>query len=138
MASLDPNRLMHEHDGLLSLITAVEQVTAADTPAPAAALQAVSALRLALEAHLAEEDAHIYPRLAGSGSLGEQAIGLQLISEFRHLTGDWSLYLLRWKPAAIARDWAGFTRETREMMDRLRARVARENGLLYPLAAQAA
>ena len=135
---LDPHRLMHEHDALLALIDAVEAVVAAPTPAPAAALQAVTALRVALDAHLAAEDAHIYPRLAGSASLAEQAIGLQLISEFRHLTGDWSLYLLRWKPAVIARDWAGFATETREMLVRLRARVARENALLYPLAVQAA
>lgn len=134
----DPQRLMREHDELIVLVGAVEAVVAAEAPAPAAALQALAALRLAIDAHLAEEDAHIYPRLAGSASLAEQAIGLQLIAEFRHLTGDWSLYLLRWKPAPIARDWAGFARDTREMMARLRARVARENALLYPLAAKAA
>lgn len=137
-AALDPHRLMHEHDALLALMLDVDRVVGESTPAPAAALRAVTALRVALDAHLAQEDAHLYPRLMGSASLAEQAAGLQLISEFRHLTGDWGLYLLRWKPAAIARDWASFAAETRAMLARLRARVARENGLLRPFATQAA
>lgn len=138
MTLADLPRLRAEHAALLALIADAARVAAAVQPAPAAALAALTALRVALAAHQAGEDPHLYPRLAGGTGLADQAAALLLIAELRRLLHDWHFYLIRWTPARMARDWPGFAAETQPLLARLRARLEREEGLLAGVAVRAA
>lgn len=130
--------LRKEHASLRRQVAALNRLAEAEAAAPAAALDALDQLRADIDSHLGHEDHLVYPRLVEGDDIAAQAIGLALISEFRFLTGDWQLYTRRWTGARIAADWAGFAAETKAMMARLRARIDREDALLYPLARRAA
>ncbi|MBX9796098.1 hemerythrin domain-containing protein [Sphingomonas sp.] len=131
--SPDPARLRAEHDALARRVAGVRQLLEPAAPNPRRVLGRLRALRVALAEHLAHEDSELYPQLVGGADPAAAAIGMHLRCEYDYLTGDWNLYLLHWRPARIAADWAGFVEDSRAMMARLDARIARENALLYPL-----
>lgn len=131
----DHARLRAEHAVLSRKMAGVAALAQASAPLPPRpVLDRLRRLQRALATHLAHEDCEIYPQLVGGDDPAAAAIGMHLRCEYHYLTGDWNLYLLRWKPARIAADWLGFAAETAEMMARLQARIEREDALLYPLA----
>lgn len=91
-------------------------------------------LSVTLDAHLAEEDASIYPALARSSRAEHVRTGECFERELADLAVDWQAYLTEWSEDAAEADWSTFAAETKAMMDRLRKRIDRENVCLLPLA----
>lgn len=133
---LSVERLIAEHEQLDALAEALEAHVAAQQPDIPATLAAKSILSITLDAHLRDEDAGLYAKLAGRSDLGLGNLSLSLQQELESLRHDWSAYLTEWCDDAVESDWRNFVEETRRMMARLRDRIARENGYLFPLALQ--
>ncbi len=133
---LDYHTLMAEHDRLVVHAAALEKTIDADDSA--AICQAFARLNAELVAHVAKEDAMVYPRLIAGDDAATSAAAREVIDEFRDLGADWNA-LIGWAtPAAIAAQPERFAEEVRGLLARLRGRVRRENELLYPQALRAA
>jgi hypothetical protein len=133
---IDYQTLMAEHDRLVVQIDAFER--SVESGDPVAIHRDFARLSAELIVHLAKEDSAIYPRLIAGDDIASSEAALAVIEEFRDLAADWtaligwaSLEAIRMEPAHFA-DWS------RELVERLRGRVRRENELLYPQALRAA
>lgn len=133
---LDYLTLMAEHDRLVMQGTSLER--AIDAGDGASICRAFARLNAELVAHVAKEDAMIYPRLIAGEDAATSAAALEVIDEFRDLGADWKA-LIDWAtPEAIVAQPDRFAEEVRGLLARLRGRVRRENELLYPQALRAA
>ena len=126
--------MRRQHDELRALGTKYEQEL--DRPSPD--LSALSKCRWTLarlvSGHLAYEGAHLYPALASrAGPAGE--IGRKMAAEIAELGGRLQNHVREWTPGAIADDWAGYRRSSKELISILRTRMDAEESELYPLAA---
>lgn len=105
-------------------------------------LQPVAALRWGLAreliAHLAIEDRLLYPSMLRSRDTATVDLATRFKSELGSLGDAFTTYMTQWSDSRIAREWEGFRRETRTILDLLAERVARENESLYPLIEDAA
>ena len=131
--TIDFETLMREHDELLRLIERLDDVVQGE-PAPEIAHDALDRLRGTLHDHLAKEDAAVYPKLVGGTDQAAATAARETMAEFQDLSAHWASYLSSWGGDRLLDDWDGFGEETRYMIAKLRARVRRENELLYPLA----
>ena len=127
---------MAEHDRLIVHTATLEAaITAGNRDA---VYDAFAMLNADLVAHLAKEDAMIYPRLIAGDDAASSAAARDVIDECHDLATDW-LALCAWATRqAIADQPARFASEAAGLMARLRRRVACENELLYPEALRAA
>jgi Hemerythrin HHE cation binding domain len=123
--------LFDDHDRLDGLAVQLAEIVKATAADSTGAFLLLCELSADLAAHLADEDAAIFAQ-----SLERPADVVRFECEFADLTGAWALYLREWSMENIVADWSGFATETAWMMQRLRARIAQENALLYPLALQ--
>ncbi|MFT3968625.1 MAG: hemerythrin domain-containing protein [Sphingobium sp.] len=128
--------LRHQHDSLFGIAGELGRAIAAPDPRPVASIR----WRLAREllAHLAMEDSWLYPRLARSPSARTAELATRFKAEMGGLAATFNRYMTHWTDQRIAADWTGFRKETSLILAQIRTRIERENGELYPLAAQQA
>lgn len=131
----DYQTLIAEHDqmdGLAEQLIAL--ISGREDAAGALCLRAT--LSITLDDHLSREDSFLYDELLGATDKVFPAAVLEFRRSFADLAADWGDYLSSWDAECIRADWASFAAETVAIMHRLRARIADENALLYPLALQ--
>ena len=125
-------RLIREHTAISararSLIDAID-----GGASPLALHAALSALEGELGAHLAHEDAAIYPKLMVSAD-ESAAAAREAVRRFETLAADWTDHARKWTTTAIARSPRRFGEATRAILGRLGERIKLENELLYPMA----
>ena len=86
-----------------------------------------------LTIHLAMEDQALYPRLATHRSQPVREIAERFAQEMGGILAVFREYMARWSTTdAIQADVAGFMRETNQIFHALRARIAKEDGELFP------
>lgn len=129
----DYQTLIAEHDHMDMLAARLSNIAGGCIDV-VGALQARSALSMALEDHLSREKGFLYDGLIRDRAKDFTAAVVAFHDSFADLVEDWGEYLRGWDAECIAIDWPMFGEETVTMMERLRARIAEENGLLYPLA----
>lgn len=129
-------QLIVEHEELEAIAIQLEEQVRRIEPNLTTVLALKARLSLQLNNHLTGEDTALYPKLSASNDAGLADAADCMQAELGALKIDWSAYLEEWCDDAIDSDWASFAEETRTMMARLRARIARENGCLIPAALQ--
>lgn len=124
-------RRQHEEIGLTARNLA--QATADDSLS-----QGVGAIRWQLArlllAHLALEDRILYPALQRATDSRTRTTAASLHDETGALAERFSRYMAEWSDDRVAREWAAFCAETRDILTLLGDRIDRENRILYPLA----
>lgn len=124
-------RLLGDHDRIASQCAAI----AALARRPGRHVETASILLLELAIfvadHMGVEDQVVDLTAAAirSGATPDDAAALA--TEFDALKCDWTAFIVRWTPDAVAADWPGFAEAAEAMMPRLSAQVRRENELLY-------
>jgi hypothetical protein len=84
--------------------------------------------------HLAIEDNSLYPRTKALANPHLRDLACRFEAEMGDLSVRFDAYRKAWPgPLAIGRDPATFVRETRAVLEALRARVGREETQLYDL-----
>jgi hypothetical protein len=83
--------------------------------------------------HFQLQDHTLYPTLLARREKGVAEFGQVLKEEIGDLAGAYFSHLDKWEPQAIERDWAAYKSESAELLNRVRARIAREHAELYPL-----
>jgi hypothetical protein len=131
----DLQTLIAEHDHMDDLAEQLIAI-ATDREDVTGALCLRATLSISLEDHLSREDSFLYDQLLGATDKVFPAAVLDFRRSFADLAADWGDYLSTWDAECIRADWASFAAETIAIMHRLRARIADENALLYPLALQ--
>ena len=129
-------RLISEHEHLDALATRLEECVAATAPDAELAVTLKARLSVSLADHLSGEDSTLYPRLVASAEPALVDTAHMMQNELAVLKLDWATYLSEWSDDVVEADWAAFGEDTRAMMARLRARIARENACLVPIALQ--
>lgn len=138
---MDMANFYGHHTDVLALAGAIErQLDPARVAADPAKVSAeVVRLFGKFSIHLAIEDKALYPRLAQDANPDLRRMAQRFQEEMGGLTQGFEAYRKAWPgPLAIAKDPARFIAETRDILDRLKKRIGRENAELYPLAARAA
>lgn len=125
--------LITEHDHLDMLAERLSLIVGG-RPDVEAAVHARSSLSMALSDHLEREDRLLYDGLIRERDDGFPTAAALFHESFADLSACWGEYLHDWDADCIGIDWASFAEETIMMMERLRAHIAEENGLLYRLA----
>lgn len=129
------------HDELRALAARIEAMldTAAITADPAPVANVVRELFGKFSIHLALEDNSLYPRYTAHADLRVADTARRFQTEMGDLGERFDAYKRAWPgPLAIAKDCAGFVRDSRAILELLHARVAREEALLYELIDHAA
>lgn len=124
-------RLLGDHDRIArqcaGLATLARQ---SDRPADAASIMLLE-LAICVADHLGVEDQVVDLTLAAlhAGSTPQQAAAMS--RELDALKCDWTDFIVRWTPSAIAADWPAFGDDADAILSRLSTQVRRENELLY-------
>lgn len=84
-----------------------------------------------LISHLKHEDWILYPMIQAQGDPETVDAARRLFAETGDLCEVFVAYGNRWPAPAIAADWPGFCRDTKEIIRALRRRAAREELELY-------
>ena len=84
-------------------------------------------------AHLKAEDWVLYPRLLASPDGQISSTAREFCEEMGGLAAAYIEYCEQWNADAITADWAGYCKDSRELIDALTIRITRENRELYPL-----
>jgi hypothetical protein len=124
-------RLVGDHDRIARQCAAICALAQrADQPVETAAIQLLE-LAVVVADHLGDEDQVIDLTATAIrfGASAEQAAAMT--DELDVLKTDWTDFIVRWTPAAIAAQWPAFIVDAQGMMPRLAAQVRRENELLY-------
>jgi len=100
--------------------------------------QSVGAIRWQLArqlmSHLALEDRIFYPAMHRLADERARTTAMKLQAELGALAQDFSAYMHRWSDDRIAREWAAFCADTRDIIGKLQTRMDQEERQLYPLA----
>lgn len=131
----DFQTLIAEHDHIDVLAKQLSEM-ASDREDVAGVMCLRATLSITLDDHLSREDSFLYDQLLGATDKVFPEAVLAFRRSFADLAADWGDYLTSWDAECIRADWTTFASETIAMMIRLRARIADENALLYPLALQ--
>ncbi len=132
----DLDQLIKEHETICGI---AERLIAAVCAAPrdlVGILMLRSELAIVLQEHLDKEDSFLYEKSLRQTKGDFIAAIDKFEANYASLTADWQAYLEEWTLDVIAKDLDHFCAVTLEIIARLQARVAHENGLLYPLALQ--
>ncbi len=124
-------RLLGDHDRIAQHCAALAALARrADRPVEDASIRLLE-LTVCVADHLGVEDQVIDLTAVAmrNGASAEQVAAMT--AELDVLKADWTDFIVRWTPVAIAGDWDGFTAATEAMLPRLGAQVRRENELLY-------
>lgn len=126
-------RLMQDHATIEALIADLLHATAGEAhPARASAL--LERLAVVVRDHRAREGAVLRATMESAAGDRHAATAVAAMHDVGELEEDWSQYLYRWSPDAVAGQWPLFCRVTAVMMPMVRAELAREAGILYSLA----
>ena len=124
-------QLTDQHQKLWTLIHAMENSSPADAAGTARTVAQLSGI---LSIHLAAEDKYLYPSLKNSPDDKIRAVAIRYEKEMGHLAATYTAYRNQYRTASrIEADPAGFTRETRRILQALSERLTREDRELYPL-----
>lgn len=139
MRKTEPYRQHHEDiralAGRIEAMLDVAAITADSAPIAAV----VRELFGKFSVHLALEDNSLYPRYTVHGDLALADTARRFQVEMGGLGERFDAYKRSWPgPLAIARDPAAFVRDSRAVLDLLKARVTREESQLYDLIDRAA
>lgn len=132
----DLERLIKEHEllGMLAeAVIAALRTSPRDIPSIVAAR---NELAVTLNEHLAKEDGFLYQRSLSENEIDFAGALDKFERDFAALREDWNIYLEEWSADLIAHDFDQFAEATEALLNRLGARIAHENRLLYPLALQ--
>ena len=124
------------HEELRGIVARIEVMLdpASVTNAPDAVAGVVRELFGKFSVHLAIEDNSLYPRAKAHADARLRDTAARFETEMGGLSQRFDAYRKSWPgPLAIGRDPARFVAETREVLDALKARVAREETQLYDL-----
>lgn len=124
------------HDGVGRLVQRIETLLAAPTVARDAAPLAAVVRELfgTFAVHLSVEDSALYPRLLSHADPTLKQTAARFQAEMGGLKAEFDAYKSRWPgPIAVARDPAAFVAETRQVVQALKRRIAREDRELYDL-----
>lgn len=128
--------LRRQHDELRALADTYERELDKAQPDTTALSKCRWTLARLISTHLAYEGAHLYPALARcSGHAMETS--RRMAAEMTEIGGRLQNHVREWTVGAIADDWAGYRRSTKDLIAVLRARIDAEETELYPLAAVA-
>jgi hypothetical protein len=125
-----------QHQEILTLVKELQPRLDAATLKRDAAPVAVGLQRLAtmLKAHLAFEDATLYPKLLAHTDASIAATARRYQQEMGGLQTAFMNYVERWPAASsIQEDPVGFVGHTRDVVTALLSRIEREDGELYPM-----
>ena len=133
---MDLDQLQRQHDELQLLADRFHRAILDDSdPQPLGTLRWQFARQLL--AHLALEDRFFYPAMQRQPHEGLRATAGRLQQEMAPIAKEFSNYVARWSDDRIAREWAGFCHESREMLSAIVQRMAKEERLLMPLLVEA-
>jgi len=122
------------HRQLLSISSRLASVIARDIPPPANVLYALrQEFASILIRHLKAEDRLLYPKLLRSSDPSVVQIAEFFVNEMGGLALAFREHSERWGAYAIDSDWAGYRRETAQLLKTLKTRITREDRDLYPL-----
>lgn len=124
-------RLVDDHDRIARQCAAlVALARREDRPAEAAAVLLLE-LAVGVADHLGVEDQVIDLTVTAARAGTPPAEIAAMAQALEVLKDDWTTFIIRWPPAAVADHWADFAGEVESMTNRLSDQVRRENELLY-------
>ena len=132
----DLERLVSEHDELGRLADGLIEAASAPSRDVSNILNLRNELSVRLHEHLSKEDSFLYEKAIRASETHYVAALDKFEKDFQQLAEDWRAYLEEWSRDAIEQDIAYFSETTVALLDRLKARIAHENSLMYPLALQ--
>jgi hypothetical protein len=119
---------------LVEIVGRLQDAIDCDSPPPLVELFALRReLASTLIAHLKAEDWALYPVLFESADPTIAATAKKFNDEMGGLAAEFGLYSARWDAMSIQSNWAGFCKESRNIIEALTSRITRENHDLYPL-----
>ena len=124
-------RLVGDHDRIARQCAAIAALAqSSDQPVETVTVQLLE-LAVVVADHLGIEDQvrDLTATAIRFGASVEQAAAMT--RELDVLKSDWTDFIVRWSPTAIAERWSAFIVDAQAMMPRLAAQVRRENELLY-------
>lgn len=136
MSDLMPylGKLRQEHAQLVEIASRLSAAVAAPQPPAATELFMLrNELTSILIAHLKAEDWLLYPRLLASPDPSVKKTARAFSDEMGGLAQAYGCYTHKWTAMSIQVNWVGYCKETRDIIDALTQRIARENRELYPL-----
>ena len=125
--------LCRQHEELRALATQYERELDKAEPDTTALSKCRWTLARLISSHLAYEGAHLYPALARCGGRAMET-GRKMAEEMSGLGARLQTHVREWTVGAIADDWAGYRRSSKELIAVLRARMDVEEAEVYPLA----
>ena len=129
-------RLVDDHANLIEIADSLLEIVSSGSPQPDEARNWLEILSVTLNEHLVMEDA----MLAEATRTGTQAflpLAAQKRDVFCRLVSDWSAYLRSWPDARVREDWAGFSRDTMDILRRLVVQIEVENEAMRMVARKA-
>jgi iron-sulfur cluster repair protein YtfE (RIC family) len=127
-------KLRGEHTEIQKIVRKLRYLISQPSPPPQLHLFALRhELSSTLIAHLKAEDWLLYPQLIASTDAQVAATASAFSEEMGGLAVSYRHHCQRWNAEAIAADWAGYCRGSRDLIDALNSRITRENRDLYPL-----
>lgn len=130
---LSRRTLSAEHDELKQLAESLSACVNALQVDPAQLGQVRWSLTRKLLAHLAKEDALLYPRLQASRDPRVADVATRFSAEMGSLADRYRAYVVDWPVDRIAGDWPAFGSATRQVMRALLQRIEGEETVLYAL-----
>jgi len=129
---MDISILKAEHAALAELRQQLIDLVNSETPAGAE----ISAVRWRMSrlllAHLAKEDAHLYPPLKADSNKSASALASFYQREMGDLGSRWQGFIMDWTSRRIAADWLGFRAAALPILEALASRIQCEERDLYP------
>ena len=130
---LSRRTLSAEHDELRELAAALLACVAAAHFDPSRLGKARWLLTRKLLAHLAKEDALLYPRLRAGRDPRAAEVATRFAAEMGSLADRYRAYIAAWPAERIADDWIAFGAATRQILQLLLRRIEGEETMLYTL-----
>lgn len=131
------DRFRKDHDGLLELAGELGKHLKPDKLAADAGptCKLIAKFSGVLRVHLSAEDNSLYPELLKSTDKKTRDTALQFQKEMGGIKGFVTGYFAKWgSPMNVQKDPHGFIQETLGLFEALKARIDKENNILYNLA----
>lgn len=126
--------LREEHAELGRLVFSFEKMIAPKSPPPPVDLfELRQTFSKKLFAHLMAEDWMLYPEMLRSPDAAITGKARAFMDEMGGLVDAYKAWSNAWPAGAVANNWPGFAAATKDLLEALKLRIARENRELYPL-----
>lgn len=126
-------RLMREHATIEAFADDLVDIVQGPASAAEAALATVRRLAMMIRDHHANEEHALAATVDAAAGDRHRVAAMEAMRDVVAQDEDWSAFVYRWCPEAIAARWDEFGADTRVMVDRMRRRHAREMDILYSL-----